>query len=174
MLRSLEDILFSKNLVVRWWKHQSPKEEIVFASAAVLLETNDTAPVGWSFRRIFQHRGVVVITQNQIVFKNSLLSILAIICMVMLVLSILMLIQYPDWHYLPQVIILGLLAAQFRPFQKSIQIEDVQQINLKTVQGLFSTSSVLIILERGEVFQIVPAQLLSENVMQLILVKKTV
>jgi hypothetical protein len=75
MLRTLTDKLYSKDSAVKWFKSKNPDEEIVFSSAATILETKEATSTGWSLQRLFQHRGVVIVTQNQIALKDSLFSI---------------------------------------------------------------------------------------------------
>jgi hypothetical protein len=174
MLRSLADNLYSKNSAVKWLKNQFPQEEIIFASAATMLETQDSAPVGWSLRRLFQHRGVVIITRKQVVFKNSLLSFSAMLYLFLLFFSLMMLLQSRDWDYLPVVIFAGLLVSQFLPYQKLIQLKDIRQVQLQNVRGLFATGSLLAIFVKNKVFNIVPAQLLTEDVIQVISSRKKV
>ncbi|GEM_PF-2736963 len=61
MLRALTDTLYNKNAAINWLKKKYPEEDIVFASAATILETNKATPTGWSLRRLFQRRGVLII-----------------------------------------------------------------------------------------------------------------
>jgi hypothetical protein len=174
MLRNLADNLYSKNNAVKWLKNKSPEEEIVFASAATLLETKDAASVGWSLRRFFQHRGVVIMTRNQIVFKSSFLSFSAILYLVLFVLSLIMFLQSRDWDYLLVVMFTGLLVSQFLPYQKQILLKDIRKVKLGSVRGMFTTGSLLSVYVKNKVLNIVPAQLLSEDVMQVISSKKKV
>ncbi len=174
MLRSLADSLYSKNTAIKWLKNQSPDEEVIFASAATLLETKDGAPVGWSFRRFFQHRGVVIITHNQIAFKSSLLSFSAMLYLFLFVMCTLMFLRSRDWDYILLVIFAGLLVSQFLPYQKQISLKDIRKVNLEAVRGMISTGSLLSVYVKNKVFHIVPAQLLSEDIMQVISSKKKV
>ena len=174
MLRNFADSLYSKNGAVKWFQSQSPKEEIVFASAATLLETTGTAPVGWSFRRLFQHRGVVIVTRNQLVFKNSFFSFSAMLYLFLFVLSLVMFLDSRDWDYLFVLIFLGMLIAQFLPYQKQIPLKAIRKAKLGTVAGFFSMGSLLTVYFNNKVLTIVPAQLLSEEVVQVILSKKKV
>lgn len=64
MQKSSANKLYGTDSVIKWMKSKYPEEEIVFASAATILETNKTVPVGWSLQRIFQHRGAVIITKK--------------------------------------------------------------------------------------------------------------
>jgi len=168
MLRSLADNLYSKNSAVKWLKNQFPEEEIIFASAATLLETKDAGSIGWSFRRLFQHRGVVIITRTQLAFKSRLLSFSAILYLFIFVLSLVLLFRNHDWDYLLPVILFGILTAQFLPCQKQILLKDIRKVKLGTVQGLFSQGSLLTVYAKSTVFNIVPAQFLSQEVMQVI------
>lgn len=72
MLRKLTDRLNSTNAAVEWLRSKYPEEEIIFVSAATILETDKVAPVGWSFRRLFQRRGVLVLTRNQLALNWTL------------------------------------------------------------------------------------------------------
>jgi uncharacterized membrane protein len=172
MLRSLADNLYSKNNAVKWLKNQFPQEEIVFASAATLLETKNAASVGWSLRRFFQHRGVVIITPNQIVFKNSLLSFSGLLYLVLFLLSLIMFLESRDWDYLLGVLFAGLLVLQFLPYQKQISLKDIRTVKLERIRGIFTTGSLLSVYMKNKVFNIVPAQLLNEDVMHVISSKK--
>jgi hypothetical protein len=174
MLRSLADNLYSKNGAVKWLKNKFPEEEIVFASAATLLETKDVVPAGWSLRRLFQHRGVVIITRTQLIFKTSLLSFSAILYILILILSFVLLFRYHDWDYLLPTILFGILTAQFLPFQKQIPRRDIRRVKLGMVRGLFSKGSLLTVYGKNKVFNIVPAQLLREDVIEVISPKKKV
>jgi hypothetical protein len=168
MLRSLADNLYSKNSAIKWLKNQAPEEEIVFASAATLLETKDAGSVGWSLRRLFQHRGVVIITRTQLVFKNSLLSFSAILSLLVLILSLVLLFRNHDWDYLLPAIVFGILTAQFLPYQKQIPLKDIRKVKLGPVQGLFSQGSLLTVYVKNKVFNIVPARFMSQDAMKVV------
>jgi hypothetical protein len=71
LLRTLTDQLYSLNTVVKKVKEKYPDEEIIFASAATILETKKLTPVGWSFQRFLQRRGVIVITRNRLLLEDS-------------------------------------------------------------------------------------------------------
>jgi hypothetical protein len=172
MLRTLADKLYGKASVVEWFKSKNPNEEVLFASAATVLETSDVAPVGWSFQRLLQRRGVVIVTKNQITLKNNLFSLSAITYLFLFVLSLVMLIGSQDWDYLLGVIVFGMFTAQFLPYEKQILVRDIQRMKLGTVRGIVSKGSLLTVFCKGKSVNIVPAQLLSEDVVNSILPNK--
>ena len=66
MLGAFVDFLNNANGAAKRLKREYPKEEIVFASAVTILETTETSPVGWSFKRFLQRRGVAVFSQDSV------------------------------------------------------------------------------------------------------------
>ena len=65
------DQLSNLNYLVNRLKSKYETEEIVFASAATILETKSTHAVGWSWKRLFQRRGVVIFTDRRLHLQAS-------------------------------------------------------------------------------------------------------
>ena len=167
MLRTLLDKLHNKNAAIKWFQNNFP-EEIIFASVATILETKKAAPSGWSFHRVFQHRGIVIITKNQIAINSYLLSLSAIFYLSSFIFGLIMLIGTQNWDYLIGVIAFGLYTAQFLPYQKQILLKDIQRVKLGSVRRLFTNGSSLTIYSKGKEINIIPVQILSENIIHII------
>ncbi len=168
MLRTLADRLYSKSSAIKWFKRKYSDEEIFFASAATILETKKNAPIGWSFQRIFQHRGVVIITRNQLVLKDGLFSFSFILYLSLLIFALYTLFESQDWSYLFAVIVFSVPVVQFRPYQQYIPFKDIQKAKLGSVSGIFTKGSLLTVYLKDKTVNIVPAQILSEEIKHII------
>ncbi len=171
MLRTLTDKLYGKNATIRWFKRENPAEEVLFASAATVLETKEKTSTGWSLQRLFQHRGVVIITRNQIVLKSSFISISTVLFSFFLIISINSFLQTQDPSSLLGIIVFSLLIAQRFPYNKQIYLTDIEQINTKGVSGLTGKYSLLTIYVKDKAINIVPAQHLDTEVIETISIK---
>lgn len=168
MLRALTDTLYSKNAAVNWLKKKHPEEDIVFASAATILETNKATPTAWSFHRLFQRRGVLILTRNLLVLKDNFFSLFTIFWLVIFVSSLIMLFRYPGLNALVLLGLSGVFILQRLPYQQKIPLSDIQNAELNSVQGISTKGSLLTVSWRGKTINIVPAQLLDEELIRMI------
>src|ERR1051325_6607491 len=143
MLRTWANILYNTTGALKWLANQHPKDKDIFASAATFLETKRGFPVRWSLQQVLQHRGVVMISKNQIAFKDSFVSFPFLINFAFLVLSIITWLQSQQWLFLFGVLIFGILAKQFLSYQLQIPAKDVQDIKVGVVPGVLGKSSLL-------------------------------
>ncbi len=159
--------LYGTDNVIKWMKSKYPEEEIVFASAATILETKKAVPVGRSLQRIFQHRGVVIVTKNQIVLK-SLFSLSTVFYLLLLLFSLATLWESKDWSYLFGIVFFGIAMATTLPYQRQIPLNKIREIELGSVKGITKTASLLTVYLENKSVNIVPADALNEDVINLI------
>lgn len=74
MLRDTTDQLNSTNGASRAVSERYSEEPILFATAATILESTSSNPIGWSIRRFLQRRGTMVITSRRVVAAASFWS----------------------------------------------------------------------------------------------------
>jgi len=163
MLRTWADKLYNITAALKWLEHKHPKEKVTFASAATLLVTKRGFPIRWSFQQVLQHRGVVMISKNQIAFKDSFISFPFVINAAFLILSVITWLQSQQWLFLFGVLIFGVLAKQFLPYQLQIPAKEIQDIKVGVVSSVLGKSSLLTITTRSRVFSIVPSQIINEG-----------
>ncbi len=168
MLRKLTDRLNSTNAAVEWLRSTYPEEEIIFASAATILETDTAAPVGWSFRRLFQHRGVLMLTRNQLALKDSFFSLFTVFYLFVLIAALAMFFRSQDWLYLLLVVVSSAFILQRLPYQQQIPLKDIRDVTLGSVRGITAKGSLFTVYLKDKAINIVPAQILPEEVMHVI------
>ena len=168
MLRTLSDKLYGKGSAIKWFKSKNPGEEVVFASAATILETKENISTGWSLRRLFQHRGVVMVAQNQIALKDCLFSVSTVVFSFFFIISVMAFLQSQDWSSILAVIVLGIYIFQRFPYQQQILLKDVQKIETSEVSGITGKYSLLTIYLKDKTVNIVPAQILKKDIIELI------
>jgi hypothetical protein len=164
MLTTVADRLNSTNAAVKWLKRKHPEEEVVFASAATILETNKAVPVGWSFQRLFQRRGVLILTRNQLVLKDSFFSLFTVFYLFVIIASLAMFLGSQEWLYLLFVIPSSALVLQRLPYQQQIPLNDIREVKLGSVRGITAKGSLFTVYLRDKAINIVPAQILPEEV----------
>lgn len=167
MQNSSSNKRYGTDNVINWVKSKYPEEEIVFASASTILETRKIVPVGRSLQRIFQHRGVVIVTKNQIILK-SLFSLSTLFYLSLLVFSMVALWESKDWSYLFGIIFFGIVATAALPYHKQIPLNEIREIELGSVKGITKTASLLTIYLENKSINIVSAEILKEDVVSLI------
>lgn len=167
MQKSSVDKLYGTDSAIKWMKSKYPEEEIVFSSAATILETRKAVPVGRSLQRIFQHRGIVMVTKKQIVLK-SVFSLSAFFYLSLLVVSLIALWESKDWSYLFGIIFFGIATVASLPYQKQIPLNEIREIELGSVKGITKTASLLTVYLENKAVNIVPAEILNEDVVNLI------
>lgn len=168
MLRTLAEILYSKGLAVKWLRGKNPNEEIVFASAATILETRGSTSTGWSLQRLFQHRGVVMVTRNQIALKDSLFSLSTVFILILLIFSIISFLQIQDSSAFLAIVVFGISVAQRLPYERQIPLKDIQKVSIRELRSITGKYSLLTIYLNDKAINIVPAQNLKQDVVELI------
>ena len=168
MLRTLTDVLYSKGLAVKWLKSRNPDEEIIFASAATILETKESTSTGWSLQRLFQHRGVVIVTRNQIALKDGLFSLSTVFFSVFLIFSIISFLQNQDSSAFLAIVVFGIFIAQRLPYERQIPLKDIQKVSISELRSFTGKYSLLTIHLKDKAINIVPAQNLKQDVVKLI------
>lgn len=168
MFRNLADWLNSVNSARNWVRSKYPDEDILFASAATILEMRGASPVGWSLKRFLQRRGTVVFTRKQVFLRSSFFSLFTLFHLVMVVSFLALSFKTQDFTYLILSLPFGLLILQRLPYQKQIRVESIASVNLGSVQGITGRGSLLTIALADRAINIVPAQILPEEVVQLL------
>jgi hypothetical protein len=168
MLRTFADKLYGKDAAVKWFESKNPDERIVFASAATMLETSESGSTGWSLRRLFQHRGVVIVTRNQIALKDNLLSISTAVFSILLIFAILVFLMDRNPNAFLGIIIFGIFMAQRLPYEKQIPLKDIQKVSISELHSFTGKYSLLTIYLKDKTINIVPAQILNNEVVDII------
>lgn len=168
MLRTLADMLYSKGLAVKWLKRKNQGEEIVFVSAATILETKESTSTGWSLQRLFQHRGVVMVTRNQIALKDSLFSVSTVFFSIFLIFSIASFLQNQDSSAFLAIVVFGISIVQRLPYERQILLKDIQKVSISELRSFTGKYSLLTIYLKDKAINIVPVQNFKQDVMELI------
>ena len=152
------DQLSNLNYLVNRLKSKYGTEEIVFASAATILETTSTQAVGWSWKRLFQRRGVVIFTDRRLHLQASTWSVATLLYVILILLFILQFSRTGDLLYL---LLCGLAVPfilQRLPYQRDILLEDIPSVMLGLVQGATARATLLTVTLGSRAIQVVPAQ----------------
>ena len=168
MWQSFVDKLYNKDCAVKWLKSKNPDEEIVFASAATILEANEDAPIGLSTKRVLQKRGVLIITRNQLVLKNSVISATNIGYFLFLIYSLVLVVVEKNWLFIIPAAFFCIGIAQRWSFEKHILLSDIQDVKLEEASSMRGKYPLLIVYLAGKVIQIMTAQILNQDILQAI------
>jgi hypothetical protein len=133
-----------------------------------MLETNEDIPVGLSTKRIFQKRGVLIITHNQLIFKNSAFSTTTIGYFLCLIYSLVLMVLEKDWLYIVPVAFFCILIAQHWSFEKYIQIDDIQDVKLEEASSMRGKYPLLMVYHADKIIQIMTAQIPNQDILQAI------
>lgn len=168
----LRNFLYSKNPAIRWLKNTNPDDELVFSSVASILETKESASVHRSFKRFFQHSGVVLITQNQLAVKNSIFFLPTVFFGFLVFISLLTIISKDSNNLFGGVLGLAVfitpILRQCIPYKKQIPLQDIIKVELGSVRGVTGIYQLFIITLKDKTLNIVPSQTIPNEVIELI------
>lgn len=139
-------------------------EDVLFATAATVLETGEPAPVGWYFKRLFQRRVVAVFTRNQVILTSTLRSFLTLVYVFLIVGSLIIFFATQQLMVLLVGIVAGLLILQRLPYTKHIPMGEMKEIHLSAVRGISGKGSLLTIYLDNHAINIVTAKPLPDPV----------
>ncbi len=166
MLRALADFLYGTTTITHWVRHRYPGEEIFFAAAATVLETNDAEPVGCSPRRTLQRRAVLILTERRVVLKSKfptpgfLLLGLAALCLMGWAVA-----NGSTWGLL-WGLLLPLALIQRWPYERVLPWTTIWAVKLDLISGLSASASMLIfVLDEGAV-QVVASRIFTDAVIE--------
>lgn len=194
LLELSQKLADNTNSVAKWFKRRYPGEQILYVSPMTVLEGEDGVHVGRSLRRVFQRRGIVIITRQLLLLKSKFLSLYTFVYLgiAIVLLSIALGIQYllypfyrelvnnrfgallvlaiflPSFFLLMWSAIFGLPVFQRRPYQEEIALHDIRDIEVSTYQGLTGKYASLIITAGEKTLNIVAVKTLPEDVIQVI------
>ena len=100
--------------------------------------------------------------------KDSFFSLLTIFWFIILVSSLITLFSYPGLNALVLLGLSGAFILQRLPYQQQIPLSEIRSAELNSVQGISAKGSLLTISWQGKTINIVPAQLLDEDLMRVI------
>ena len=145
-----------------------PNDNIRFVSGATILESENKDQIGWSLRRIFQKRGNVVITDQRIMLKVQFLTPMSVIYLILVGLSIYAYVSFLDLISLFLGAYFLLLLMQRIPYHRQISYTEIKDAKLSTVRGITGRGSLLTLLLSDKSMNIVPAQLIPEEIFDFI------
>jgi hypothetical protein len=144
MSRELADRLNNSNSVSRSLAAEFPDETIALCTAATILEASDDQPIGWSWKRIFQRRGSVVITDRRIVVQSSWRSPATVLLLCVFPYGV-----YRAFSGQPTAAVVAVLAAilllQRRPFRRDIPNAELRSVRFGVVQGMTAAGDILVL-----------------------------
>jgi hypothetical protein len=73
-----------------------------------------------------------------------------------------------EFLHLILVILFIPLILQRLPYQRKVELKDIQEVKVRSIQGLTATGSLLTVIMKDRAINIVPTQLISEEVIQVI------
>ncbi|HNE06362.1 MAG TPA: hypothetical protein PKJ84_08870 [Anaerolineales bacterium] len=168
----LRNFFYSKNSATKWLKKVDPNEELVFSSVASILETKESAPVGQSFKRFFQHSGVVLITQNQIAVKNSIFFLPTVFFGFLVFVSLLTILSKDENNLFGGILGLVVFSTpilrQCVPYKKQIPLQDIIKVKLSSVSGFTGKHQLFTITLKDKTLNIVPTQTMPGEVIELL------
>lgn len=164
MLKSFADKVNNTISAVNWLKSEFPDDEIVFASAATATETKSVTPVRW-YQQILERYTTLVITKNQLVLKNNLVSPVTVFYAFVLIASVVTYLVSKDWQIL-LLVPLALLHIWFRlPYERQLPYTEIRKVMLDSRS---SARTELIIDMKEKVIHTVFAQTLPQKAWKVI------
>ena len=159
MMKSFVDKFNNTKIAVNWLKRESPEDEIVFASAARVIETKGIV-LKW-YQRIAGRQVIFILTKDQLVLKSPLVSSATIIYIVGIIVFSIFYILSKELSILA-LALLGLLQMlQQLKYQQWIFDEDIRKIILDSRSDV---RTALIIDTKERVFHTYFAQALPQKV----------
>lgn len=171
MLRSLVGKLNSMQVALATARKKFPAEEVLFASAATILETKLDSPVGWSFQRLFQRRGHVVLTSGHILLKSSFLSYYTVIYLGITLIFLFNYYRTAEPGNLLIVFLMGIFIYQRLPYQKEIRLEEIQNVRVGLVRGVSGRGNLITLYLEEKTIDVIPTRMFPEDIDRLILKK---
>ncbi len=133
-------------------------EKRLFAAAVTFLRTSSGERAGWTPKRLFQRRGVLVITDKHLEYRSGFVSGFTAMGLGLAV--------YFAWQYWGAKEVMDLLLAvggcvlvlQRLPYRLSIPLEQIESVRKMTVRGLVSRGEGVIVGHGGRFVQFVGHQ----------------
>ena len=145
-----------------------PSEDILFASATTILETDSNVPIGWSLRRLLQRRGNVVITSSRIFVESGSFSPLTAFWLAAIGFGIHELSNGADLLHVILIIVGALFIFQRRPYSCNIRFRDIESARPGSVHGIAMYCDIVSINFDTSTIQLVPAQLIPATVREML------
>ncbi len=139
------EMMNATNFVAERMRRTHPEENVIFASAATLVHSSRTELVGISLSRVFQHRGVLLLTDRTLRFRSGFANPLMLLWTFVVV--------YCLWGYISTraildlvcAILLGLYILQRLPYGLDLPLASLSVANRATVRGLFASGHGLVV-----------------------------
>ena len=159
MMKSFVDKFNNEKIAANWLKRESPEDEILFASAASVIEAKGIV-LKW-YQRIAGQPVIFILTKDQLVLKSPLISSFTIIYAVGIIAFSIFYILSRELNLLA-LALLGLLEMlQQLKYQRWIFDEDIRKIILDSRND---AKIELIIDTKEKVFHTFLAQALPQNI----------
>ncbi len=164
MLKSLVKMFNNTSIAINWLKRESPDDEIIFVSAATVIESGSIVPVKWYHR--FSARGVtLLLTKKQVTFKKTLFSPLTVSYTFIIGFFFAIFIMGKQWPILLLALLVLLDLLQNISYRRQIQYKDIRKIMLDT-RG--STRTEFVIDTKKEAIHIFFTQTLPQKTLNMI------
>ncbi len=164
MLKSFVGKFNNTNDALNWLKCQSPDDEIVFTSAATVIESSSITPVKW-YQRFSGQRTTLILTNNQVAFKKCLISPIIAFDILMIIIFLIMFIISKEWIVLLWVLLFFVDALPYPSYQRQVQYKDIRKIMLDVRN---SVRTELVIDAKGMVIHAFFAEILPKKVLNVI------
>jgi hypothetical protein len=132
------------------------------ASSATFLETKGVSPVGWSLKRLFQKRGIIVFTSNRMFFQSGFLSLYTLTYVLAVVASLFTFFITGEFIYLLAAAMCSMLVFQHSPFQRDIAFSDTTAAKLGSVRGMTGRGHLITVVANGRTAHIATLDLPDE------------
>ena len=144
-MNGIVEMMNATSFLVKRVRRAHPGEKVLFASAATLVYDSKTELVGISPRRVFQHRGVLMLTDHALRFRSGFLSPITLLWTIAVGYFLWKYVRTHDILDLVAPIILSLLILQRLPFCLDLPLASLRVANRATVQGLVASGHGLVI-----------------------------
>jgi hypothetical protein len=135
MLKSFVDRLSNINIAINWLKRESPDDQIIFVSAATVIESGSIAPVKW-YHQLSARGVILILTKNQVAFKKTLFSPLTVFYILIISLFLIIFIMGKQWSIFLLAFLAFLDFLLHLSYRRKIQYNDIRKIMLDAREGI--------------------------------------
>lgn len=168
-MRRFVEFMHASSLTLRKVLNRYPAERVLVATAATILEGPDGEPVGYSFRRLRQLHGNVVITNQRAYVESSFWSPSTAVSAVLIAMFAYQLPYTEFWAWPLLGVTALLIALRKRPYSRDLPFGQVDRIQFGAVRGFAETADILTLSHQGQGVHLVLAQRLTPELKQIII-----
>jgi hypothetical protein len=158
MYRHLVDLINSSSRTRSIVAHRYPQEKVLFSTAATILETPRSAPIGWALRRVFQRHGNLVVTDRRVFIQSSFVSLIGILWFAAIAYFGFRLTRARQVTDMLAIVVASVFLIRRRPYSRDLPFDAIRHVQFGTVRGAAAECDIISIALSDGAIQLVGAQ----------------